>query len=107
MAKPSKRIYLINRDFQLRYAYAAVFVGLMSTIVTTTVLLYPLYKFEIVRIPQFLPLPIMSAMVAAALINVFDGGIVSECFLRIVSRVRCMLWCAASGVLKLVAGLDI
>jgi hypothetical protein len=74
MAKPKKRIYLINRDFQLRYSFAAVFVGIISTALTVTVILVPLYVFEILRIPRFLPLPILVSMFVAAALNIFIVG---------------------------------
>ncbi|MGE0174386.1 MAG: hypothetical protein AB7T49_16440 [Oligoflexales bacterium] len=70
-AKPSKRIYLINRDFQLRYAGAAVFVGLITTILTAFVVLYPLYIFEILRVPRFVPVPFLVAMLIALVLNIF------------------------------------
>ena len=44
-------------------------VGLLSTVLTTTLILYPLYQFEILRIPRFLPIPILSVMGIAALLN--------------------------------------
>jgi methyl-accepting chemotaxis protein len=75
MSKPRKRIYLINRDFQLRYSMAAAVVGLVSTALTATVLLFPLYQFEILRIPRFLPLPILAAMGCAALLNILLVGL--------------------------------
>lgn len=69
-----KKVYLINRDFQFRYAGAAVVVGLISTILTSLVILYPLYSFEILRIPRFLPLPILFVMLLAAVLNIFLVG---------------------------------
>jgi HAMP domain-containing protein len=68
--KQNKRIYLVNRDFQLRYAYAAAIVGLLSTLVTSCLILYPLYQFEILRIPRFLPWPILLIMLSAAFFNI-------------------------------------
>ncbi len=65
-----KTMVLINRDFQLRYAGAAVIVGIMSTVISTLVILYPLYTFEILRIPRFLPTPILLSMLFAAFINI-------------------------------------
>lgn len=73
--KPRKKMYLINRDFQLRYSFAACIVGVVSTCSTAIVLLYPLYVFEILRIPRFLPLPILIGMGSAVLINVFLVGL--------------------------------
>lgn len=73
--KARKRIYLVNRDFQFRYTGAAVLVGLTTTFLTIFTLLYPLYQFEILRIPKFLPLPILSTMLAAAVINILLVGL--------------------------------
>lgn len=72
--KPSKRIYLINRDFQLRYAFAGAIVGIISTLLTLILILVPLYQFEILRIPAFLPLPMLTAIGFAALANVILIG---------------------------------
>lgn len=73
--KARKRIYLVNRDFQFRYTGAAVLVGLTSTLLTVITILYPLYQFEILRIPKFLPLPILGTMLAAALVNILLVGL--------------------------------
>lgn len=67
---PSKRLLLINRDFQLRYTRASVAVGVVSTVLTGVVILYPLYLFKILVVPQFLPGPILVGMSVAALINI-------------------------------------
>ncbi|SME88653.1 HAMP domain-containing protein [Pseudobacteriovorax antillogorgiicola] len=75
--KKQKRLYLVNRDFQMRYAGAAVVVGLLSTALTTTLILFPLYQFEILRIPRFLPLPVMVIMGMAAVINVALVGLLA------------------------------
>jgi methyl-accepting chemotaxis protein len=69
-SKHAKRILLVNRDFQLRYTRAAVGVGILSTTLTTVVILYPLYAFEILRISNFLPTPILLTMAFACFINV-------------------------------------
>ncbi len=71
---PRKRLILVNRDLQLRYAWAAVAVGLGSTGLSTLLILYPLYKFQILRMVAFVPFPIMMVMIAAALINIFLVG---------------------------------
>jgi hypothetical protein len=73
MVKPksTKRIYLINRDFQLRYIRAAVLVGLCSTMLTMFVILYPLFYLKVLRFPNFLPAPFLIACVVAALLNFF------------------------------------
>lgn len=75
--KPPKRkkLYLVNRDFQMRYTGAAVVVGLMSTLLTITLILFPLYQFEILRIPRFLPWPILMMMAAAAMVNILLVGV--------------------------------
>ncbi len=70
-----KRIFLVNRDFQLRYSAAAVVVGFLSTLLTTGILLIPLYIFEILRIPRFLPTPILLVMAVACLVNILTVGL--------------------------------
>lgn len=67
---PTKRIYLVNRDFQFRYTRMGVLAGIVSTAITTLVILYPLFVFKILVIPQFLPPPILAGMFAAAIVNV-------------------------------------
>lgn len=67
---PSKRIYLVNRDFQFRYTRIGVLAGVASTIMTTVVILYPLFAFKILVVPQFLPSPILLGMLVAAFINI-------------------------------------
>lgn len=64
-----KRIYLINRDFQLRYTRLAVLVGLVSTLLTVVLILYPLFQFRILRFPDFLPKPFLIGIVAASALN--------------------------------------
>jgi len=73
MAKPknTKRIFLINRDFQLRYIRAAVLVGLCSTMLTMFLILYPLFYLKVLRFPNFLPPPFLIACAVAALLNFF------------------------------------
>lgn len=70
MIGKNKKILLVNRDFQLRYTKAAIAVAIVSTILSVSVILYPLYTFEILRIPKFLPMPILGAMASAVVINV-------------------------------------
>lgn len=65
-----KRIFLVNRDFQLRYTMAAIIVGILSTALSVFLILYPLYAFEILRIPRFLPIPVLIMMAGAAVINI-------------------------------------
>lgn len=74
-SKGHKKIFLVNRDFQLRYTKSAIVIGLVSTFLTSVVILYPLYQFQILRIPRFLPMPILFAMVLAALINIAIIGV--------------------------------
>jgi methyl-accepting chemotaxis protein len=66
----NKKIILINRDFQLRYTGIAVGIGTITTLLTTVVILTPLYIFEILRIPRFLPTPILVGMSAALILNI-------------------------------------
>lgn len=65
-----QRLILINRDFQFRYSGAAVLVGILSTVLTTALILYPLYTFKIIRNPLFLPTPMLGLIGLAALFNV-------------------------------------
>ena len=64
-----KRILLVNRDFQLRYAGAGLVAGLVSTLITAVLIIYPLFAFKIVTISLFLPWPILTAICAAILLN--------------------------------------
>jgi hypothetical protein len=64
-----KKLYLINRDFQLRYTRIAVLVGLVSTLLTLFLILFPLFQFQIIRFPNFLPAPFLWAIAGAALLN--------------------------------------
>ena len=66
---PRKRIILVNRDLQFRYARLGLLVGFTSSILSALVILYPLYKFQILNVPNFLPIEFMGAMAAAVLIN--------------------------------------
>jgi hypothetical protein len=65
-----KRIFLVNRDLQFRYAKSAGVAGVISSILTATVLLYPLFVFKILVIPKFLPAPILVSMLLAVLLNI-------------------------------------
>jgi len=68
--KPSKRLFLINRDFQFRYVRAGITTGIISTVLTGVVILYPLYLFKILVVPRFLPTPILAGMLLAVCINI-------------------------------------
>jgi hypothetical protein len=63
------RIYLVNREFQLRYTRVALAVGLVSTVMTVGLILYPLFYLDIVRFPYFVPAPFMVGMTLAAVLN--------------------------------------
>jgi methyl-accepting chemotaxis protein len=63
------RIYLINRDFQLRYTRLALLVGAGSTVLTVVLILYPLFQFRILRFPMFVPPPFIAAIAAASILN--------------------------------------
>lgn len=67
--RPGKRILLVNRDLQFRYAKVGLLIGVVSTMLCSLVIFFPLYQFEILRIPRFLPMPILSAMVLAVVLN--------------------------------------
>lgn len=64
-----KRILLVNRDFQLRYAGAGLIAGLASTLITAILIIYPLFAFKIVTVSLFLPWPILMTIAAAILVN--------------------------------------
>jgi hypothetical protein len=63
------RIYLINRDFQLRYTRLALLVGCGSTVLTVVLILYPLFQFKIIRGLAFVPPPFIAAIVFASIVN--------------------------------------
>lgn len=67
--RKSKRIWLVNRDFQFRYAAAGLVAGLSSTIITATLIIYPLFAFKILTIGLFLPWPIVVTISAAIVVN--------------------------------------
>lgn len=64
-----KRIYMVNRDFQMRYIRSAVLVAVCSTALTMFLILYPLFYLNVLRFPNFLPTPFLVAAVAAAVLN--------------------------------------
>jgi hypothetical protein len=72
--RPTKRIYLVNRDFQGRYVRIALIVGGCSTALTLVLVLYPLFYLDILRWPNFVPPPFIAAMVVAAVINFIVVG---------------------------------
>ena len=64
-----KKIWLVNRDFQMRYTGAGIIAGLISTVVTSVLIIYPMFEFKILRIGMFLPLPVFMCMVLAGIVN--------------------------------------
>ena len=75
MKRKLKRIILVNRDFQLKYAKIVIFLGFISTVFTSAVLLIPLFQFQILRIAEFLPLPILTAIGVACAGNILLMGL--------------------------------
>ena len=73
--RAKKKIILVNRDFQLRYAYAAILVGFASTLLTAFVILVPLYYLGILRFDMPLPTPIIASMVFASIVNIAVIGV--------------------------------
>lgn len=66
----SKKIFLVNRDFQLRYTGAGLVAGIVSTAITATLILYPLFTFKILTVGMFLPWPIFAGMAIALILNI-------------------------------------
>lgn len=64
-----QRIYLINRDFQMRYARLGVLVAIGSTVLTLFLVLYPLFELRLLRFPNFLPNPFLFGIGFAAVLN--------------------------------------
>jgi len=44
----AKKLILINRDFQLRFAKVGALIGILSAFLTAVFVLVPLYQFEII-----------------------------------------------------------
>ena len=65
----SKKIWLVNRDFQLRYTGAGLAAGLISTVITATLIIYPLFVFKIITVGMFLPWPVFACIIGAAILN--------------------------------------
>ncbi len=65
----AKKIWLVNRDFQLRYTGAGLVAGFISTAITAILLLFPLFQFKIITVGFFLPWPIFACIFVAAIIN--------------------------------------
>ena len=70
MVQIAKKILVVNKDFQYRYTWNVVLIGILTTVLSVAIILIPLYIFGILRIPKFLPTPILLTMVFAAIINI-------------------------------------
>lgn len=64
-----KRLILINRDFQCKYIGVATMVGIVSSVLSFMTILTPLYFFQIIRFPGFLPWPFLVAIIVVAILN--------------------------------------
>ena len=71
---PFKKILIVDRALQFRYARLGMGVGFFSALLTAFLILYPLYYFRILVIPAFLPLPILLMMSSGVLINIIFIG---------------------------------
>jgi hypothetical protein len=63
-----KRTYLVNREFQLRFALSGVVIGLTSSIVTLGMLLWAFWAFNIWQGQRF-PLPVMVVIFSTLFLN--------------------------------------
>lgn len=64
-----KRRYLVNRDLQLRFAWSAVLVGLVSSSVSSFMILLAFWSFNIWQ-GQRLPVPVMMTILLVMVTNV-------------------------------------
>lgn len=64
-----KRIVLVNRELQFKLSLFGALVGLVSSIIGVLLILYPLYVFEVIRISNFLPLPVYFVIGLSILVN--------------------------------------
>ncbi len=64
-----KRRYVVNRDFQMRFAWSAVVVGLVSSTVSSFMILLAFWSFNIWQ-GQRLPLPVMVTILVVMITNV-------------------------------------
>lgn len=64
-----RRRYLVNRDLQLRFAWSAVLVGLVSSSLSSFMILLSFWSFNIWQ-GQRLPLPVMLTILGVMVINV-------------------------------------
>ncbi len=70
MVRIAKKILVVNKDFQYKYTWNVVLIGILTTVLSVAIILIPLYIFGILRIPRFLPTPILLTMGFAAIINI-------------------------------------
>lgn len=73
--KRAKRIVLVNRDLQLRYAKLAMLVGLLSSALSIFIILFPLFHFRILKFPTFLPWPFMVALGLTIIVNLVSTAV--------------------------------
>jgi hypothetical protein len=66
----AKKLILINRDFQLRYAKVGALIGVLSAFLTTVFVFVPLYQFEIIPVDRQLPTPVWCLMIGGMLANI-------------------------------------
>lgn len=64
-----KKLILINRDLQFRFAGAGLIASLVASLIMAVLILYPLFSFKILTSIYFLPWPVMVGVVFAILIN--------------------------------------
>lgn len=69
MLSGRQKIWLVNREFQLRYTWGMVGIAAVTTILTAFIILFPLYLFEIIYSPKFLPAPFLGAIGIALFLN--------------------------------------
>lgn len=64
-----RRRYVVNREFQLRFAWSAVLVGLVSSAVSSFMILLSFWSFNIWQ-GQRLPIPVMLTILFVMITNV-------------------------------------
>ncbi len=64
-----KKLFLINRDFQMRFAGAGVVASLVTSVMTAALIIYPLFAFKILTSVYFLPWPVVAGVILAILLN--------------------------------------
>lgn len=64
-----KKLILINRDFQFRYAGAGIAASLVASLLMASLILYPLFAFKILTSIYFLPWPFFVGIMLAVILN--------------------------------------